>query len=33
MNVHGVPFKLEKREEQNGMACKGIVLNLPADCT
>ena len=33
MNVHGVPFKLETREELNGMACKGNVLKLPADCT
>ena len=31
MNVHGVPFKLETREELNGMACKGNVLKLPAD--
>ena len=29
MNVHGVPFKLETREELNGMACKGNVLKLP----
>ena len=33
MNVHGVPFKLETREELNGMACKGNVLKLAADCT
>lgn len=33
MNVHGVPFKLETREELNGMACKGNVLKLSADCT
>ena len=32
MNVNGVPFKLETREELNGMACKGNVLKLPADC-
>ncbi len=30
MNVHGVPFKLETREELNGMACRGNVLKLPA---
>lgn len=32
MNVNGVTFKLETREELNGMACKGNVLKLPADC-
>ncbi len=32
MNVNGMPFKLETREELNGMACKGNVLKLPADC-
>jgi alpha-mannosidase len=31
MNVHGVPFKLETREELNGMACKGNVLKLPVN--
>lgn len=30
MNVHGVPFKLETREELNGMTCRGNVLKLPA---
>ena len=33
MNVHGVPFKLETREELNGMACKGNVLKLPVNHT
>ena len=31
MQVNGVSFKLETREELNGMACKGNVLKLPAD--
>ena len=31
MNVHGVRFKLETREELNGMACKGNVLKLPVN--
>lgn len=31
MKVHGVPFKLETREELNGMACKGNVLKLPVN--
>lgn len=31
LTVHGVPFKLETREELNGMTCKGNVLKLPAN--
>ena len=31
MNVYGVPFKLETREELNGVACKGNVLKLPVN--
>lgn len=29
MNVHGVPFRLETREELDGMSCRGNVLTLP----
>lgn len=31
MNVNGVDFALETREELNGMTCKGNVIKLPAD--
>lgn len=33
LNAYGVPFRLETRNERNGLACKGNVLKLPAGHT
>lgn len=31
MTIHRIPFRLETKEELNGMACKGNILKLPGD--